>query len=205
MARWLGLVLAAVLFAACDGTSVPTVPGVPATGAAGGASCQPVELRGPGGRQLDLSGTWSGNDGGRYYIKQIDSCVWWSGLSAFEGQSLGDEWIMTFRGTLNGDGVIVGDFVDVKGTNPGSGTMTIRVQAEERDGLVVVELYREQVTGHQIGVTFWQRTSADPLPTPVSAPTDDGAAPTEGASPTGEVTDSPPPATTAPAVTLPPS
>ena len=203
--RWLGLATAVALVLGCAGAPPPTAPGSPPAGGAGGASCQPVELRGPDGRQLDLSGTWSGNDGGRYYIKQIDSCVWWSGLSAFEGQSLGDEWIMAFRGTLDSDGVIVGDFVDVKGTNPGSGTMTIRVQAEQRDGQVVVELYREQVTGHQIGVTFWQRSSPDPRPTPVSAPTDDGATPTEGASPTGEVSDSPPPGTTSPVVTLPPS
>lgn len=203
VASWLGLLLAGALVVACGEAAAPTTPG--AASPVAGAGCQPVELRGPDGRQIDLSGTWSGNDGGRYYLKQIDSCVWWSGLSAFEGQSLGEEWIMAFRGRLDDEGVIVGDFVDVKGTNPGSGTMSIRVQAEQRDGRVVVELYREAVTGHQIGVTFWERTAGDVPPTPATSPSPADGGPTDDASPTGDAGDTTPPANTPPAVTLPPS
>jgi hypothetical protein len=157
------LVLAGMGVGSCAGGT--TQPG---QSFVAGAGCAPVSLLGPDSRAIDLSGAWSGNDGGRYFIKQIDSCVWWSGLSAFPGQALGDEWIMAFRGTLDSSGRISGDFVDVKGTNPGAGTMTIRVESEVRDGQVVVELHRESATGHQIGVTFWQRYAGGDAPPPSS-------------------------------------
>ena len=100
----------------------------------------------PDWRQIDLSGTWSGNDGGRYFRKQIDSCVWWSGLSDFEGQGLGDEWIMTFRGTLNAEGVILGDFVDVKGTNPGASIAAIEGVADKVEATLQDRPEREMGT-----------------------------------------------------------
>jgi hypothetical protein len=135
-------------------------------------ACPPVQVSGPDGQPLDLSGTWSGNDGGLYYVKQIDSCVWWSGMSNFveQGQYPGQEWIMTFRGTMNGDGVISGDFVDVKSSNPGSGMMTIEARIDQVEGQGVVNLYRTAATGHAIGVTFWRRAAETPSPTPAVSP-----------------------------------
>ena len=134
--------------------------------ASGDAGCPPVQRSGPDGLPVDLSGAWSGNDGGLYYIKQIGSCIWWSGLSDFEGQYPGQEWIMTFRGTMNGDGLINGDFVDVKSTNPGSGTLTIEPRIDQVGGQGVIRLYRTASTGHQVGVTFWQPV-VEPTPTEV--------------------------------------
>lgn len=152
------LVVGAVVatLGACSG-------GTPQPG--GDADCPPVQVSGPDGQPLDLSGPWSGNDGGVYHIKQIGSCVWWSGLSNFEGQYPGQEWIMAFRGTItstDANAVITGDFVDVKSSNPGSGTMTI----DARNDGGTVNLYRTAATGHGIGVTFWQRTT-EPTPTEV--------------------------------------
>jgi hypothetical protein len=97
-------------------------------------------------------------------MKQIGSCLWWSGLSNFvdQGQYPGQEWIMTFRGTINSDGVINGDFVDVKSSNPGNGTMTIEAHIDQVNGQGVVQLYRTAATGHEIGVTFWQRAAPTP-------------------------------------------
>jgi len=129
-----------------------------------GAACPPVQRSGPDGEPVDLSGAWSGNDGGLYYIKQIGTCVWWSGLSNFEGQYPGQEWVMTFRGTMNDDGVISGDFVDVKSTNPGSGTLTIEARIDQVNGQGVIQLYRTAATGHPVGVTFWEPAAA-PVPT----------------------------------------
>lgn len=140
---------------ACSGTPQPS----------GATDCPPVQVSGPDGQPLDLSGAWSGNDNGLYYIKQIGSCVWWSGVSNFDGQYPGQEWIMAFRGTITSseaNAVINGDFVDVKSSNPGSGTITIDV----RNDAGTVNLYRTAATGHAIGVTFWQRTT-DPAPTQV--------------------------------------
>lgn len=138
--------------------------------ASGDASCPPVQRSGPDGQPIDLSGAWSGNDGGVYYIKQIGTCIWWSGLSNFEGQFPGQEWIMTYRGTMNDDGVINGDFVDVKSTNPGSGTITLEARIDQVNGQGVIQLYRTASTGHEIGVTFWQPV-ADPTPTQAPAVT----------------------------------
>ena len=165
------VVLLSAVVSACSAEAVP--PG----------SCPAVAVSGPDGQPLDLSGTWSGNDGGLYYIKQIDSCVWWSGLSNFvdQGQYPGQEWIMTFRGTINSEGVISGDFVDVKSTNPGSGTMTIEPRIDQVEGVgSVVNLYRTAATGHEIGVTFWRRTTepaASPTPGESPAPVETGTAP----------------------------
>lgn len=138
--------------------------------ASGDAGCPPVQRSGPDGQPVDLSGAWSGNDGGVYYIKQIGTCIWWSGLSNFDGQYPGEEWIMTYRGTMNEDGVISGDFVDVKSTNPGSGTITLEARIDQVNGEGVIQLYRTASTGHDIGVTFWQPV-ADPTPTEVPAVT----------------------------------
>ena len=155
------LVLSTLLFvlAACGGAAQPS----------GDAGCAPVQVSGPDGQPLDLSGEWSGNDSGLYYIKQIGTCVWWSALSNFvdQGQYPGQEWIMTFKGTMNGDGVINGDFVDVKSSNPGTGTITIEARIDQVNGQGVVQLYRTASTGHEIGVTFWQRA---PQPTPTDVP-----------------------------------
>lgn len=162
-----GLRLALVLTALAATVAACGASGPQASGDAG---CPPVQRSGPDGLPVDLSGAWSGNDGGLYYIKQIGSCVWWSGLSNFDGQYPGEEWIMTFRGTMNEDGLINGDFVDVKSTNPGSGTMTIEPRIEQVDGASVIQLYRTASTGHEIGVTFWQPI-ADPTPTDVPGTT----------------------------------
>ena len=152
----LALTALAMSVAACGG----------APQASGDAGCPPVQRSGPDGQPVDLSGAWSGNDGGLYYIKQIGTCVWWSGLSNFDGQFPGQEWIMTYRGTMNEDGVISGDFVDVKSTNPGSGTITLEARIDQVNGEGVIQLYRTASTGHEIGVTFWQPV-AEPAPTEV--------------------------------------
>lgn len=186
--RTLVALLACTLALAACGAATPTPAG----------ECPPVAVSGPDGQPLDLTGSWSGNDGGLYYIKQIDSCVWWSGLSNFvdQGQYPGQEWIMTFRGTINAEGVLVGDFVDVKSSNPGTGTMTIEARVDQVEGQgSVVNLYRTASTGHEIGVTFWRRTmepTPSPTPTAPDLPTgapSEGPTPTPTAEPTAEPTD----------------
>jgi hypothetical protein len=163
MKRLRRLFLVAVL-----GATLTACGGAPQ--ASGDAACPPVQRSGPDGQPVDLSGAWSGNDGGLYYIKQIGTCVWWSGLSDFEGQYPGQEWIMAFRGTMNDDGVIYGDFVDVKSSNPGNGTITIEARIDDVNGQGVIQLYRTAATGHEIGVTFWQ-PAPEPAPTQVPADT----------------------------------
>jgi len=85
---------------------------------------------------FDLSGTWIGNDGGAYYIRQIDDRVWWLGMSGDEGRS----WTNLFIGTLRND-TIMGDWADTpRGATRNAGRMTLvvhdagRVSAVERTG-----------------------------------------------------------------------
>jgi hypothetical protein len=140
------------------------------------SACQPVTITAPDGTTVDLSGAWDGNDGGIYYIKQVDNCVWWSGVSNFpdQGQYPGQEWIMTFRGTVTGEGLISGDYVDVKSTNPGSGTLKIQLEPRDVDGQTVLILNRTEHTGSSIGVSFWECRVEEPVTTP--EPTTDGSA-----------------------------
>jgi hypothetical protein len=137
-----------------------------------GEACPPVELLAPGDppTPVDLSGDWDGNDSGLYHIKQVDSCVWWAGVSNFPGQYQGEDWIMTFKGHVTTEGVIEGQFVDVKSSNPGSGTLTIEVRPEVVNGEQVVNLYRTAITGHPIGVTSWQRAIETPAGPPSFGP-----------------------------------
>jgi len=51
--------------------------------------------------------------------------------------------------------------------------MTIEARVEQVEGQgSVVNLYRTAATGHEIGVTFWRRTTE---PTPSPGPVDSGA------------------------------
>lgn len=103
-------------------------------------------------------------------MKQVDSCLWWSGQSNFEGQYPGQTWVMTFKGHIGADKVIHGEFVDVKSDNPGTGTMTIQIDAHVENGATAVYLNRTEATGHPIGVTFWQRFLVEPKPAPTGTP-----------------------------------
>ncbi|MEO6349934.1 MAG: hypothetical protein ABIP53_04710 [Candidatus Limnocylindrales bacterium] len=140
--------------------------------ACGGSTetCPPITLLAPDGSPYDISGTWRGNDTGVYYVKQLDSCVWWSGMSDFEGQYPGEAWIMTFRGHVTETGRISGDFVDVKSTNPGTGTLTIDLRPDATSQ--ILGMYKVDQTGHPVGVSTWKRESEF-----VAPPTDDSVIP----------------------------
>jgi hypothetical protein len=184
----LPVVILSVLVAACGGAAPSP------SAAAGTEACTPVSVTGPDGQPIDLSGAWSGNDGGIYYMKQIDSCLWWSALSSFEGQPPGDAWVMTFKGQVRADKTIHGEFVDVKSNNPGSGTMTIQIDAQQSDSGVAVYLHRTETTGHEIGVTFWQRALTQPTASPSESPGGSAPASSTGSTPAG--TQTPVPSTT---------
>src|SRR6188472_4787363 len=49
----------------------------------------------------DLTGKWIGNDGGKYYIRQIDKTVWWFGFNTF---SIGEGFSNVFNGIRSGNG-----------------------------------------------------------------------------------------------------
>jgi hypothetical protein len=68
------------------------------------------------GRSIDLTGTWTASDRQPYYLRQVGSCLWWSGSKA--GSNV-------FFGTVSTSRV-VGQWADVRNRTRGtSGTLTL--------------------------------------------------------------------------------
>jgi len=66
-----------------------------------------------------LTGVWSSDDSGTYYVRQIGNTVWWLGLSVDEGRTFAN----VFRGTVQ-NGQISGQWSDVPlGQTSNSGTL----------------------------------------------------------------------------------
>ncbi len=98
----------------------------------------------------DLSGRWSGNDGGTYYLRQTDGYVHWYGESA-DAQPA---WSTVFSGRINGTR-IKGNWADVpKGRTTGAGKLELVL---EKDGN---ELRVVNKTGG-FGASRWTRIKTD--------------------------------------------
>jgi hypothetical protein len=67
------------------------------------------------GRSIDLTGTWTGSDSKQYYLRQVGSCLWWSGSVA--GSNV-------FFGSVSPSGV-VGQWADVRRTRGTTGTLAL--------------------------------------------------------------------------------
>lgn len=91
-----------------------------------------------------LNGTFRGNDGGTYYIRQVGSDVWWFGRSADQPPTFAN----VFKGVRNGN-TITGAWSDVPlGRTRGAGTMTLNVVNN-------ADLRRTAVTGGFGGSRFF--------------------------------------------------
>ena len=143
LARLVGALAITTALASCGGQS--------------SAQCERVDLKDEGGKAIDLSGDWSANDQGAYSLKQIESCLWWVGLSDFPGEDPGDTWANVFRGRISSDRKITGEFTDVRTVDKTTGTLTLRI--ETTDGQLV--LRRESLTGPSFGGTFWERATPE--------------------------------------------
>ena len=72
---------------------------------------------------LDLTGRWSCDDGGTYYLHQVGNDVWWLG----ESKDNGATWTNVFQGQIAGNQVN-GKWADVpQGKIMGSGLMVLRI------------------------------------------------------------------------------
>jgi len=90
---------------------------VPGGAAPGGTS--------PGGATtaLDLTGVWNCDDGGKYYVRQLGTTVWWYGENSPNSPS----WSNVMRGTISGN-MINADWCDVpKGGILSSGNLVLQV------------------------------------------------------------------------------
>lgn len=112
------LIIGALVLAACAGGSQS--PEVSPTANAAAASCPSLDLRGPDGTALDLSGSWIGVGDRRallrpstYELNPLNSCLAWVGRSTEEGEEAGASWMNVFDGKVNSDFTISGDWAVV--------------------------------------------------------------------------------------------
>lgn len=128
--------------------------------------------------EADLTGIWSCDDGGLYYIRQIGETVWWYG----EQSSPNPAFSNVATGTIDGNTVNL-NWVDVpKGGTTSSGTLVLNIESSD-------ELTAVQKTGG-FGGSTWTRTTTGPAvstaqpgpspSSPQSSPTSTSIAPGMG-------------------------
>lgn len=99
----------------------------------------------PQPQALNIHGVWNCNDGGKYYIRQIGSKIWWFG----ESSPTNPGWSNVAYGTLNGNELRL-EWADVpKGSIMGMGTLILQVISNNR-------IEARQKTGG-FGGSIWTR------------------------------------------------
>jgi hypothetical protein len=139
-------------------------------GAKGNFRCECV-----GATLLDMSGRWSANDGGVYYVRQIGNDIWWAGMSVetplgYADLHKGLRFTNVFHGQLSGpvviggpDVTLTGDWAGVpRGPSLGAGSLTINVSLTNPDAQMSIVT----ATG-DFSATAWNRAPVDPPPPPL--------------------------------------
>jgi hypothetical protein len=166
-----------VLALAACGTSAPSSanvsgssPSAPASSAAA-ASASPTAAKSPSAApavaarcdkvpkpfdaaKVDLTGPWAGDDDGIYYLRQVDSIVWWNGMSDRAGTPaiLGRDWNNVARGEIKSLAIEV-EWADVpRGGILGNGTLSLKI---EDDGSGNVRIVKVTETGTGFGNSVW--------------------------------------------------
>ena len=130
-------------------------------GTAKGLRCECI-----GATYIDLTGRWSANDGGVYYVRHIGNDVWWAGMSTETPLGIADlhkglQFTNVFHGQLSGpvvaggsSVVLTGDWAGVPlGSALGSGSLTINVSGAQ---MVV------QTASGGFSARTWNRADATP-------------------------------------------
>jgi hypothetical protein len=98
--------------------------------------------------QEDLTGTWTSETRGTYYVRQVGTTVWWVGRS----QDGGASYTNVFNGVRSGD-QITGMWADVPaGRNTGSGSLTLAITRTGGN----VEIRKVKETGG-FGESIWKK------------------------------------------------
>lgn len=124
--------------------------------------CPSVELRTPGGDELDLSGRWQANDFGEYFLSQRLSCVHWLGMSPSidDKTPAGSWWTQVFVGRLHSDFTMTGEWGDVpyqyEAPEYNAGELDFKVDFYDQGGTQWPYVhFVGQRGGYQIGATDW--------------------------------------------------
>ena len=89
---------------------------------------------------LDLTGAWSVDGHGIYFIRQIGKSIWWTGLSGLDEPIArsGLEWTNVFVGEIKGI-TVSGTYVDVpKGGSDLSGPVKLELRKTASGGASLV-------------------------------------------------------------------
>ncbi|MGB5100326.1 MAG: choice-of-anchor C family protein [Methanothrix sp.] len=124
-----------------------------------GPALDNVRVMPPGGdgpnTDVNLTGVWSCDDGGIYYIRQLEDIVWWDGEEASDNPS----WANVARGTIRGDTVTL-DYADVpEGNSDGYGTLVLDIISNDE--------LKAREKPESYGGSRWVRSSNEPQPPPV--------------------------------------
>jgi hypothetical protein len=110
-------------------------------------------------KSVDLTGTWTANDGATYWLRQIGSCLWWTGFSGpVDTVTMGRSFANVLYGTVTSKAVY-GYWADVpRGGTVGSGTLTLRLSIDATRKSA--RLYKLAQIGSGFGGSVWTRLSA---------------------------------------------
>ena len=187
------VVLTLLAIAACTGggevspspslTATPTAQPTP-----GGRGCPEPTAEAASPDPEDLTGAWRADDGGTYYLRQVEDCLWWAGLS---GGGSGQEFTNVAVGRITGE-VIELEWADVpRGRILGGGSLTLRMEGSPPDRLT-----KEAETGTGFAAETWTRLSPTGPEESPGGDEDEGESPSP-AGPGATASPSPSPAGTA--------
>lgn len=106
----------------------------------------------------NISGEWSANDGGTYWIRHIGTCIWWAGFSGPNNTpTMGTSFSNVLFGTTKGTS-IDGLWAEVpRGGILGSGSLQLTARGSKL-------LFKRSQSGSGFGGSLWKRVVA-----PISA------------------------------------
>jgi hypothetical protein len=109
-----------------------------------------------------LTGTYRADDGGIYYVQRSSNTLWWAGMSLDKEPSAEVQWhrgldfTNVFRGTINSDNTVSGEWSDVpRGASLDGGTLSIRFSNSGG----VTQFTRIAATGN-FRATTWHKSDA---------------------------------------------
>jgi hypothetical protein len=148
--RALAVLIGLLLLAGCAASPSPSASADGAEEPAADA-CPQIVLRSPSGVPIQLTDRWRSPDGGTYYLRQVDSCVWFAGFSGNTGAPGGEaasDWTNTFFGHLSENFTLHGDWADIPwGNDVGVGYLDWRVTFATVDGDEAITLEVTDASG----------------------------------------------------------
>src|SRR5882757_4182951 len=114
----------------------------------------------------ELTGTYLADDGGIYYVQRLFNTLWWAGMSLDSELPADFQWhrglnfTNVFRGTINGDNTVTGEWSDVpRGASLNGGTLSFRFSSS----IGVIQFTRIAATGNFPATTWHKREALDDL------------------------------------------